>query len=782
MLLCLSLNVAAEMNAGHLQQAVERIALWEPGAPEEPFSLIRRALAESAPGTPERKAIERGMIAVATGGGTAAGVAFACRVLAQIGTEESVGGLLRLLGAGHLRNWALYALERMPYARVEEGLVEALASTDAGGQAAIAGVLGRRGSRVGAAALVKLLDSAEAAVVRAALDALAQMDAPAAVGVIQAKLSGWDTPLREAGEAALLAQAWQQHGQGNDAAALAALALPASYAAGAVFRERSVFARMHFDTEGRSRIFHEALFSGEAAQIRAAVSAYQQEPDRFPLETDRVLARFDALPLAGQIALVDVLWRGQHAGGREKILSLMQSPSDGLRLAAIQAAGRMGGPDAVAALVAAAVAAGAVPERRAELHAARLALSGLSGAEATEALLGLAETADAPILAETLRSLGTRGGTGLVPKLLAWTRHPDASVRSEAYRVLALQATPDLLPEAVGLVVGASGQDERYLAMQVFAEVAAQTEDKARLSAAIVARLDEGQDDAVRGALLRMLAQTGDSEALAALRSALSRSSGSEYTEALRALASCTQPEAAEDLIRAAEQAANDTDRSLAVNGYFRLLRLHPGAMPGGTRRALARGLAASVSTADKRKALSAIAQAGDLDSLSLLGPLLRDAGLGEEARAAAQRLLRRHIRVTASCNAEEADKAVDGSVNTPWMCDARGDEGAWIALAFEVPVRLQRLLLDTSPVPNRAPASCTVYVSEDGTNWGEAIISEQAGAALMRLEIGGLEVRHLKIAVPSREHEVRWSIHEIHFLDAESGALFLETAGGGAS
>jgi hypothetical protein len=362
---------------------------------------------------------------------------------------------------------------------------------------------------------------------------------------------------------------------------------------------------------------------------------------------------------------------------------------------------------------------------------------------------------------------------------LAWTQDPDASVRREAYRALALQATPDMLSESVNLVLSAANQEERYLAMQVFAEVAAQTEDKGVLSAAIVARLPEAGAGEIRGALLRLLAQVGDAAALDALRAELLEAQGTAYTETLRALAACNVPAAAEDLIRAAERAENDTDRSLAVNGYFRILRAHADAMPEGLGAALARGLAASISVADRRKALSAMAQVGGLDTLSLLRPLLADTALGEEARAAAQRLIRRHVTVTASCNAQDAAHAVDGSVNTPWMCDAWTEEGAWIALAFTEPVRVQRLVVDTSPVPNRAPASCSVYVSEDGTAWGEALLEEQAGAPLMTLELGGRALRRVKIVVPSKNNEVHWSIHEIHFMDADSGAFFIEGVGG---
>jgi hypothetical protein len=308
LLVSLPCAAAAPLAAQELQQLVQQIALWKPGDPEEPLAAIREAIAGGMEDAAQRKAIERGMIALVTGGATPEGTAFGCRVLAQIGTEESVGGLLRLLREKQQVAWALHALEAMPYAAVDAGLLEALKDADVAGQVALVGVLGRRASREAAPALLQMLDAEETALVRAALDALAQIAAPEVLAVVQAKLSGWDEDLRKAGEAVLLAQAWTLHAQGKDDAALSAISLPASYVAGASFKERSAFIRLKIDKGRRAALFREAMRSGDSAQIRAAVTAFQQAPDLYP--ADAALDAFDFAPPPAQVALVDLLWRG----------------------------------------------------------------------------------------------------------------------------------------------------------------------------------------------------------------------------------------------------------------------------------------------------------------------------------------------------------------------------------------------------------------------------------------------------------------------------------------
>jgi hypothetical protein len=180
----------------------------------------------------------------------------------------------------------------------------------------------------------------------------------------------------------------------------------------------------------------------------------------------------------------------------------------------------------------------------------------------------------------------------------------------------------------------------------------------------------------------------------------------------------------------------------------------------------------------ERKKALAAFAEIGSIASLHLIAPLLDDPEMREEAAAALHRVFTRNISCRVSHgDPEEAKKALDGTINTPWMCDTPPGEAAWLELDFGQPVRLGAIVLDTTPVPNRAPPVLEAYLSRDGQDWGDPVLRLEPAAPLARLDFEGRVASLVRFRVPPQPEGVHWSIHELQLFDPESGRLGIQAA-----
>ena len=135
---------------------------------------------------------------------TTEGRAMACRKLAQVGTDNSVHVLEKLIADKDLGNPARYALARIPGKAADDALVDSLGKTSGQDQLAVAALVGQRRIESGIKDLAKLTESGtESSVVAAeALGRIGGSSALKALSKLQDKVSG---NVRKAVDRAILA-------------------------------------------------------------------------------------------------------------------------------------------------------------------------------------------------------------------------------------------------------------------------------------------------------------------------------------------------------------------------------------------------------------------------------------------------------------------------------------------------------------------------------------------------------------------------------------------------
>ncbi len=114
----------------------------------------------------------------------------------------------------------------------------------------------------------------------------------------------------------------------------------------------------------------------------------------------------------------------------------------------------------------------------------------------------------------------------------------------------------------------------------------------------------------------------------------------------------------------------------------------------------------------------------------------------------------------TASNYSNNAGNALDGNLSSRWATIASQTPGQWFMVDFGQPQTFDvvELLLGTST--NDEPAGYEIYVSNDGTNWGESILSGTEKCE--QYYVGLQSARYVKVVQTGSKGNY-WSIHEFN-------------------
>ena len=145
-----------------------------------------------------------------------------------------------------------------------------------------------------------------------------------------------------------------------------------------------------------------------------------------------------------------------------------------------------------------------------------------------------------------------------------------------------------------------------------------------------------------RGSLLRILGELAQPEALPFIRAAIEDDSAEVAEAAVRALAGWPDAAVLDDLLRVIQgDRTPEPLRSVAFEGYVRLLTLPHPRSPQETARLFEQTLEIARTFDEKRAALSSLAEIGSLPALRLAAQYLTDADLRSTAAASALAIAR---------------------------------------------------------------------------------------------------------------------------------------------
>lgn len=568
--------------------------------------------------------------------------AWLVRQLEYMGGAEAVPALAALLAGedADLRDSARRALEKNPAPEAGAALREALEK--AGEPSLKLGLIHSLGIRRDAQAVPLLARQTTPPAADAARLALGRIGTREAVDALLA------APASQATTEGLVAAANQRLADGDAATARTVFANLFSAVQPPGTRAAALFGLAQADPSRLSALIVQGLNSGERQLRLAALNAALTAGAR---GQDALARSMPQLNTEARLAALRVL----DAGAEKQIVTAAGSAEETVRVAALEALGRVGGTASVSVLLTAA-ATGAGAERA----AAATALTRINGPGAAAILERNARDGDLATRAAAVIALGARRQTSALPAIVRLIGDPDPALRAAALAAVGrMGGDAEIEPLAQAVLHG--GSDEAVTALTAVAERIADKPAAARKLLALAADREEH---------LRRLAEAfaalGGAESLGAL----SRLAGGGNLEAravaITALAGSGDLAAARALLNVAGYPALTAElQSSALQGAARVVRAAEAAPPADRGEVALAILAAAKTPSDRKAALGALGSVPDARAATTLSGLLTDAEVKKEAGAAALALAGL-LRNTDRAAARELARAVQAADLSP--------------------------------------------------------------------------------------------------------------------
>ena len=626
--LALLCRIAPAQNAS-LDELLAQTAKWQSDTSRQPLLALFEMVVKAQGSVPQTRALELRFIAFLKSDATLAGKDFICKQLSIMGSEASVPVLSGMLADPKTAELGRYALERIPGTAVDRALRESLAKTSGRVRVGVIDTLGVRRDEASVAALRPLAFGSQHAEASAALFALARIANPAAIEVLseaQTKTSG---AIR-----ASAAEAYLQAANRLTASGHAAAALPIYkklYAAGDPATVQAAALHGLGVTGGAQSVpvLMEALHGSDARLQAIAIGTLM------PGSAGPLMAEMPKLSEAAQVRILGLLSEHRDASALSAFTTALKSSSKPVRMAALEGIGPIGNPSIVPLL--AAIAAGDDP---AEQAAARASLGRIPGKDVDQAISDGISSAPGKMKRELIRAAGDRGATAAAPVLLATARESDNDIRRESLRALHDVGSENQITGLVNLVVNPVQPGDRTEAVRSLGAVLRRS-DPARIKD-VLAAYTPATDMETRTALMRVMGQSGDAEALPVLRAALKDQNADVKRAAILALGEWPNTTPLPDLFEIARTAPDPAHKTLAFRGAMQLIAL-PNATrpPGDTVKLLAEAMSLAGQADEKRAVLAMLPKYSVKESLDLASTLVNDSEVGAEAKAAVARLQR---------------------------------------------------------------------------------------------------------------------------------------------
>jgi HEAT repeat protein len=172
-------QAVAQMDSTAVDKAFETLKTYDWGDNPETLKAIDQAIIATHGDAAARKALEKRLLDVLTGGISRSALDYVCRRLRIVGTRQSIEALAALLPAEDTSHIARYALERIPDEKAVEVMRDSLPKVSSKLKPGIIGSLGKRRDQKSIQAISKLLGDSDIQVAKAAAESLALISAPA---------------------------------------------------------------------------------------------------------------------------------------------------------------------------------------------------------------------------------------------------------------------------------------------------------------------------------------------------------------------------------------------------------------------------------------------------------------------------------------------------------------------------------------------------------------------------------------------------------------------------
>jgi HEAT repeat protein len=612
-----------------IDELLAQTAKWQYETSRQPLQALSEAVAKAQGSPAETRAIEQKFIAFLKSDATPGGKDFICKQLSVMGSEASVPVLTAMLADPKTADLGRYALERIPGQDVDRALREALSKSGDLTRIGIINTLGVRRDANSVPTLRPLALGSQPALASAALFALAKIADPAALAVLSEAQSKTKGTLH-----ADAAEAYLQAGNRLTERGRAASAVPifkALYAAKDPGTVQAAALRGLARAGGAQAVpvLMEALRGNDARLQAIAIGGLM------PGSAGQLMNEMPKLSEASQVRILGLLSERGDGSALSAFTTALKGSSKPVRLAALQGIGLVGNTSVVPML-----ATIAASEDAAEQAAARAALGRIRGRDIDQSVVEGIANAAPKVKLELIRAAGDRATAAAAPVLIKMARDTDPDIRRESLRALRDTGSTDDIATMVALVVAPVQASERTEAVKSLGAMLRRSDPSAVKP--VVSAYTAAQDSNARTALMQVMGQSGNAEALVILRAALNDQDAATKRAAILALTEWPDVTPVPDLMATARSASNPAHQVLALRGVLQLIGLPaPSRPPRESVKMLADAMSLAAHAEEKRAVLALLSKFSVREALDLANASVNDPQVGAEAKAAVMRLER---------------------------------------------------------------------------------------------------------------------------------------------
>jgi HEAT repeat protein len=567
---------------------------------------------------------EKDLLAILRSDAPEAQKAITCKELSIVGTGESAAELAKLLSNERLSSWARIALEAIPGQEVDGALRKAAESLEGRQLVGVINSIGIRGDKQATGLLAKRLGDANADVASAAAVALGHIGGAEAAGPLKQELAGAPATVRSAIAEGLVLCAEQFAASGNSAEAVSIF--------DQVRKAEVPHQRMLEATRGAILargndgipLLLEQLRSSDKGLFYIGLGTAREFPGS---EIDKALAaELDrATPERAALVITAMADRPKTVD-REAIVKAASRGAKPVRLAAIEALGRVGNGTVLEPLLA--VAREADPELK---EAAKEALVALPGDSINTEIAERVSAAGANVDPLLLEVVGERR-IDAVPALIKALDNPNRAVRSAALAALGSTVPDKYLSVLIAQVVNQKDSELQPAAQAALKEAAARMPDREACAAQIATAMNTAPAP-IKSVLLETLAAVGGTKAVQTIGAAAKSSDATLQDVSTRVLGEWLTLDAAPVLLDLSKTPGKYQGR--ALRGYLRLARQFASS---DQQRAemCASALEAARQPADQKLVIDVMRRYPSLDMLRLAVKAADIPALKEDAKSAA--------------------------------------------------------------------------------------------------------------------------------------------------
>jgi hypothetical protein len=647
-------------------------------------------------------------------------------------------------------DYARLALDRTPGASIDTLYLQALRSSSGRTQLGLIDALGTRGVVAAVPALAGLLN--DPATARAAASALGRIGGPDALEA----LARAKDPLAPAVLDARLAAAAKA-----DAATAVKVSAEIYREPAAPLAQRSAALRalIAANPAGAVEEIHTALIGPQHAFHQVAIESVVSVPNP---DTGTVLAgRLPAYSPAIQAALVASIAQRHEAGAVSGVLALATgSTEEQVRLAAIEALGRMPGFADTAETLVRVAAAGEGDEAKAALASlARLNGPGIDDFVRT----GAAADGDSARRAVFIQLLGSRNQTEAIPLLFGLRQSPSDALRLKALDALRLIAQPSDQQALIEWAAGTKDRTESARAVRALITLILRDGATATRAAPVLAALESG-DSAARLTLLPVLSRVGGAPAVAAAAT-LARAADEDVAMAAAVeLARWRDASALPALVELVSSTPRAAVRDAATQGAARFLAVRKNATPAQRSLYARQLLALPLDPVDRGAMINVLSLCADEDALAAVKRFLADPATAAVARDAVDAITSNLAGPPALTASEARDKTAlltDGQLDTFWSIPNAA--GGWLRLDLHNTRPVRKITLDQGLRARDWPDRLAVQVSDDPEKPGEPLL-EMGGEADQTVVTlpAGTRGRYVWLRQNGTRPDSEWAIAEL--------------------